>query len=327
MQFQYSAGAFIYRKANGKVLFLILKKIKRGTENKGRIVEYDLPKGHIEKGESAEQAALREIKEETGLSVLLVPHFRESTRYFFYENGQKVFKQVGFFIARSPGEKVSVSKEHIGYEWQELGPATQKLKHKDLVKLMAKVGDYISRLEAMQQLNRAYAMLPDNAKDWQLSKTLVPGEGRLDSGIMVVGQAPGRNEDMERRPFIGRSGKLLDRLLRKGGISRSKVYITSVVQFFPPENRLPNSDEVRLCRPFLERQIGIVKPRYMILLGNLSSSEIAGMGEVQKNHGRIIEVKGIKCLITFHPAAALRFRGNEQLMVDDFRKLRGLIAK
>ncbi|MDE1851728.1 MAG: NUDIX domain-containing protein [Candidatus Micrarchaeota archaeon] len=327
MQFQYSAGAFVYRKASGKIQFLILQKIKRGTEDMGRVIEYDLPKGHIEKGESAEQAAVREIKEETGLSVSLAPYFRESTKYFFYENRQKVFKQVKFFIARATDEKVSISKEHIGYEWQELEAAMQKLKHKDLVKLMTKVGDYISRLEDMAQLNKEYSILPESAKGWQLSKTLVPGEGRLDSSIMVIGQAPGRNEDLERRPFIGRSGRLLDRLLRKGGLNRSKVYITSAVQFFPPENRLPTTDEVSACRPFLERQIAIVKPRYMILLGNLSSSEIAGIGEVQKNHGKIVEVKGIKCLITFHPAAALRFHGNEKLMVDDFRKLRQLIAK
>ncbi|MDE1823072.1 MAG: NUDIX domain-containing protein [Candidatus Micrarchaeota archaeon] len=327
MLFQYSAGAFIYKKSNGKVLFLVLQKIRRGTEHNEKRLEYDLPKGHIEKGESAEQAAIREIKEEAGLSVSLVPYFHEATKYFFYENRQKIFKQVKFFIAKAGNDKVRISDEHTGYEWQEYGPAAQKLKHKDLVKLLGKVYDYIKRTEAMEELNRRYAELPHGAKGWQLSKNLVPGEGRLDSQLMVIGQAPGKNEDIKQRPFVGRSGMLLDKLLKKGGFNRSKVYIMNVVQFFPPENRMPTDAEVELCRPFLEEQISLIKPRYMILLGNLASMTVAGIGEVQSNHGKIIEKSGIKCLITFHPAAALRFRGNEELMISDFRKLKQDIAK
>ena len=315
---EYSAGAFVYMRRGGEIIFLLLEK------NNG---EYDLPKGHIEKGESAEQAAIREIKEETGIEAVLDRFFLMSTEYFFFNGRKRIAKSVKFFLCEVHSDRVSISKEHKGYAWCDYETAMKKLKYKNLKALLATVMDYISRESAMEKVNKEYADLPKNAGSWELSKKLVPGEGRLDAKLMIIGQAPGANEDELLRPFIGRSGLLLDSLLRKVRIDRKDAYITSVVQFFPAGNRLPSKREVEICRPFLEKQIDIIRPRYVITLGNLSSSTLLGAGEVEKNHGKLIDKDGMTCLVTFHPAAALRFKDNYGLMLSDFRKLRGRMGK
>ena len=189
------------------------------------------------------------------------------------------------------------------------------------------ISECLNMKTAIERINKEYAGLAKSSSDWGLSKNFVPGEGRLDAKLMIIGQAPGANEDEQLRPFVGRSGKLLDLLLRKVGIKRGDTYITSVVQFFPPGNRLPSKKEVAMCKPFLERQIDTIGPRYMIVLGNLSAGTVLGIGEVAKNHGKLIDKNGRTCLITFHPAAALRFKDNYGLMLSDFRKLRERMGK
>ncbi|MDE1860464.1 MAG: NUDIX domain-containing protein [Candidatus Micrarchaeota archaeon] len=312
MEFQFSAGAFVYMKKGSELRFLLLLKSNG---------EYDLPKGHIEKGESAEAAAIREIKEETGLTVSLVPFFRAQTQYFFYERKKKVLKRVKFFLAETDTEKVVISYEHKGYEWANYDEAVIKLKFKDLVRLMPVVREYIARLEAIKVINGEYAMLPSKSGSWNLSKRLVPGEGRLDAQIVLLGQAPGRTEDSTGRPFVGRSGMLLTALLKKAGLRRENLYITSAVQFFPPENRIPTDDEIELCHPFLIRQLEVIKPRIVVLLGNVACGAMLGMSEVNQNHGRTVKKDGVDYFITFHPAAALRFKDTHALMEQDFMSL------
>ncbi len=311
-RFEYSAGAFVYRMEGGRIMLLVLRK-QNG--------EYDLPKGHIEEGEHSEGAAKREIKEETGLDVGFVPFFHRDTKYFFYKDQQRIAKGVRFFLANVTAGKVRISHEHRGYEWLTPERTAERLGYKDLVPLIPQVAEYIRRFEAMERINRDYSALPRTVRGWDLSRRFVPGEGRLDANIMLVGQAPGANEDETGRPFVGRSGKLLDSVLRRAHIRREDAYILSAVQFFPPKNRLPAPKEVSLCRPFFERQLELIKPRYVVLLGNLASASVLGIGQVEKNHGRIISRDGIKYLITFHPAAALRFRDKIALMDRDFDRL------
>jgi DNA polymerase len=315
---EYSAGAFVYRLYRGDALFLVLKK-KNG--------EYDLPKGHIEKGENSGAAARREILEETGLDARFDGFFSETTRYFFFRKGTRVYKQVRFYLCRTETAAVKISKEHTAYEWCDYDTAVEKLKFKDLVELMPRVKEYIRRKARIEEINSEYARLPQKTDGWNLSRRFVPGEGRLDAKLMLIGQAPGANEDEQLRPFIGRSGLLLDSILKRVGISRNGVYITSVVQFFPPKNRLPSRREVELCKPLLLRQMDVITPQYVVTLGNLAAESVLGMGRVEKNHGKIISRDGIKYLITFHPAAALRFNANIALMDDDFKKLKNEMKK
>ena len=196
-----------------------------------------------------------------------------------------------------------------------------KERYKDIVQLMPRVIEYIRRKKAMKEINDEYSRLPKLVKGWNLSTRFVPGEGRLDAKLMLIGQAPGANENLQLRPFIGRSGKLLDSALDKSHISRRDVYITSVVQFFPPKNRMPTPKEVELCKSFLFRQIELIRPRCAVLLGNLASESVLSIGKVKKNHGKEILRDGIRYFITLHPAAALRFKKNKISMISDFGKL------
>jgi DNA polymerase len=317
MKFEFSAGAFVYRIKNNssRLLFLISPK-----------GDLDIPKGHIERKENAFEAAHREIKEETGLEVRFVPYFKKINRYFFYEGKEKIMKTVTLFLAEASKDTITISWEHSGYKWLDHNSAIGELKYKDMKELVPKVFEYISRLKAIKALNNKYMQLA-KGKDWNLSRRFVPGEGPLDAEIMIIGQAPGNNEDIEQRPFIGRSGRLLEKLLRHAGIKRNEVYITSAVQFYPPKNRVPSNEEISRCRPFLLRQIEILKPRFIIVLGNVALSTLLGMNAIGPLHGKSVSKDGVIYLLTYHPAAALRFSRIKKLMEKDFEDFQLLIKR
>jgi len=316
MRFEFSAGAIIYKIEGDNVKFLFL------ISPKG---DLDIPKGHIEKGEDSYSAAKREIKEESGLDVNFIPYFKYVNKYFFYENKEKILKTVTIFIAKvGENSKVKISWEHKGYKWLTFEEAIKEVNYKDMKVLLSAVNDYIQRYEAMEQLNKEYRKLSD-LKGWNLSKRFVPGEGPLNAKIMLIGQAPGNEEDKQQRPFVGRSGKLLDEILKKSKIKRSEIYITSAVQFFPPANRVPTAKEIELCKPFLEKQIGIIKPKFIILLGSVASKTTLGVENVDENHGKTVKKEGITYFITYHPAAALRFPEIKKRMYEDFEKFKKII--
>ncbi len=317
MKFEFSAGAAIYREDPEKgIVFLLLMKPNN---------EYDIPKGHIEEGETPEIAAKREITEETGLDVDFIPGFSTVTRYFFYKNKERVLKRNRIFLVKVSSPKVKISEEHKGFDWLTYEEILNRIKYKNTRKMFAEVLDYIGRYNEVRKINDEYSRLPEKSRKWDLSSRLVPGEGPLNAKVMLIGQAPGRFEDEALRPFIGRAGKVLSAVLSKARLKRDKVYITSVVQFFPPENRMPTDREVELCLPFLKRQIEAIKPSFIITLGSLSSRVLAGVNSVDKEHGKIIEENGITYMVTFHPAAALRFRRCYDIMLSDFRKFSGII--
>jgi uracil-DNA glycosylase family 4 len=154
-------------------------------------------------------------------------------------------------------------------------------------------------------------------------KHAVPGEGSLTSGIFFVGEAPGKNEDEQGRPFVGLSGKFLDKLLEKGGLSRSGIFVTGSVKCRPPKNRTPKNDELKICREnWLNRQIEIINPRLIVLLGRVALKQLLGEeGNLEKIHGQVRQSNGRKCFITFHPAAAMRFPKVRRKMERDLVKV------
>lgn len=318
MKREFSAGFVVYSEDAGRLgkpgrrMFLFL------VREDGAL---DMPKGLIEKGESALVAALRESKEEAGLSLERVPSFKTGYSFFKRENGELVRKHVTLFLAKVPvGTRIRISWEHKGYKWLDFNDALKKL-YKDEVEAITMANDYIGRIDEMDAINREYSRLPEG-RGWSLSKRLVSGEGPLNSEVMVIGQAPGRFEDQSGRPFIGASGKLLDRLLRLAGLKREDVYITSVVQFFPPKNRKPSDEEIRMCVPFLKRQIGVIRPKVVVLLGAVSAGTLAGRGKVMSEHGTFVEKDGITYFVTLHPAAGVRLKKNVPVLEDDFRLLK-----
>ena len=149
---------------------------------------------------------------------------------------------------------------------------------------------------------------------WRQRKNAVLGEGNLDAAVMLVGEAPGYWEDLNGRPFVGAAGKILDDMLSRAGISRSAVYITNVVKCRPPENRDPRTSEIETCTPYLDRQIEIIKPKFIVTLGRHAASYILSKAGIEtegitKIHGRVYEANllGSEVFMVpmYHPAAAL----------------------
>ncbi len=319
MLFEFSAGVIVYNYRGGKRRFLFLKKKDF----------LDVPKGHIEKGERALDAAIRETREEAGLSVAPDLFFRHEIIYWRVKDKEKIKKHVTFFLARVGDDaKVKISHEHEDYVWLTFEESMEKMSFKNQKEVAADANSYIDKLEAMEALNKEYAELPKKHASWGLSGTFVPGQGNLNAAVMFVGQAPGRTEDEKREPFVGAAGQLLSKLINRAGLKRENAYITSIVQFFPPDNRLPTEEEAGHCMPFLKRQIGIVGPKLIVALGNFASQNLVGIGEVVFNHGRIVKSEGYGCevFITLHPAAAVRIKANLPTIEKDFDKLKGMLS-
>lgn len=149
----------------------------------------------------------------------------------------------------------------------------------------------------------------------------VPGEGPLNAKLFFIGEAPGAQEDETGSPFVGRSGKLLISMIEEIGLSREDVFISSILNCRPPKNRAPKRSEIKLCRPYVEKQIELINPRTIVLLGRIAIASMVGPWKVTESHGRFFEAKGRTYFMTFHPAAALRSSGVKDLMRDDFRIL------
>ena len=143
---------------------------------------------------------------------------------------------------------------------------------------------------------------------------VVFGEGDPHAGLMVVGEGPGREEDLQGRPFVGRSGQLLDKLLaEEAGLGRPDVYIANVVKCRPPNNRDPLPDEIASCRPYLDQQVAAIAPAVVLTLGTFATRALLGTSEgITRLRGRTYPYPGPSQAVvvpTFHPAAALRGGG------------------
>ena len=321
VKFEFSAGIIVYKIADNTRYYLFL------DVGGGR---YGPPKGHIEKGENALEAAKRETLEEAGISVVPDKYFKRKIRYWFMNENEKVNKTVTAFLAEADKDaKVKISHEHNDFTWMTLDEVRKKVHYRSWIPVILAADSYLNKLDSIKKINEEYSKIPQAAKNWELSKRFVPGEGPADAKIVVVGQAPGRNEDIELRPFIGMAGKLLTHLLKLAGLNRENVYIMSVVQFFPPENRIPTDEEVGLCKPLLYKQTGVIKPKLVIALGNLACSTLTGKTNVMNIHGTVAKSKehNVNVFLTLHPAAAVRIKSNMPIIEEDFRKLKKTIAE
>ncbi len=161
---------------------------------------------------------------------------------------------------------------------------------------------------------------------------LVFADGAPDARLMFVGEAPGRDEDIQGKPFVGRSGQLLDRMLTAIGLDRSKAYIANVVPWRPPGNRDPTPQETTICRPFIERQIELVNPSILVCLGARSAQALLGVTDgILKLRGRWLdhEIGGrrIRAMATLHPAYLLRQPVQKRLAWRDFRAIRAALEE
>lgn len=149
----------------------------------------------------------------------------------------------------------------------------------------------------------------------------VPGEGLSDAEIMLVGEAPGFNEDKQGRPFVGAAGRFLEELLGVAGLTRSQVFITNVIKHRPPNNRDPLPDELAACRPYLDRQIELINPRVIVTLGRFSLGTFFPGSMISKVHGEVRQQEGRYFFHLYHPAAALHQDKLRQTLLDDMKKL------
>lgn len=152
---------------------------------------------------------------------------------------------------------------------------------------------------------------------------VVFGEGNPKAGLFVIGEAPGADEDAQARPFVGRSGQLLDKILLAVGFERKEVYIGNIIKCRPPGNRNPLSDEIACCMPWLTEQLDIVQPKMLLLLGRVAANTILGnnlsMGAMR---GRVIQWNRFDCMVTYHPAALLRNPNWKRPCWEDVQMLR-----
>jgi len=164
---------------------------------------------------------------------------------------------------------------------------------------------------------------------YKTRKNAVPGEGGFKKKIMFVGEAPGRREDELGRPFVGAAGKFLDELLASIKLSREDVYITNIVKCRPPGNRDPTDEEIKLCSPYLDRQIAVMKPRVICPLGRFSARYILEkfgfeMDKISKIQGKVFEGE-ILILPMYHPAAALYHQNLKTELYKSFEVLKSLL--
>jgi len=147
------------------------------------------------------------------------------------------------------------------------------------------------------------------------------GKGPAGADIMIIGEAPGRDEDIQGIPFVGRAGKKLSEMFSAAGISENDVFITNVVKCRPPGNRNPEPVEMKRCRTYLLKQIEIIQPEVIVLLGNIALSLVTGTPSgITKMRGKSFEYLSYKAIPTFHPAYVLRNPGSEKIVVEDFKK-------
>lgn len=186
--------------------------------------------------------------------------------------------------------------------------------------------DKVTKQQQLDQIAADIAknnVCPDLAKN---AKHLVMGDGSLDSDVVFIGEAPGKNEDEQGLPFVGAAGKFLNEMLADIGLRRQDVYITNTVKYRPPNNRDPLPEEKAAFLPYLQQQLNVIKPKLIVTLGKHGMETFLPGLKISQIHGQPKRVRGLVIMPLFHPAAALYNGGMRQTLMDDFRKIPKTLA-
>ena len=197
------------------------------------------------------------------------------------------------------------------------------------IKRISKISTYIftgTKSEKLAKLKKKIQLI----KNCDLKKSasnIVFGDGNINSKIMIIGEGPGANEDKEGKPFVGRAGKLLNKMLEAIQLDRSKVYISNVVNYRPPENRKPTEIEIKRYLPYLKSHIEIINPKILLLLGSTALNTLVGDDEViSKARGKWIEknigTAKLWVIASFHPAFLMRQPEQKKLAWIDLKMIR-----
>lgn len=173
----------------------------------------------------------------------------------------------------------------------------------------------------LKALDEALAGI-DACRACELGETrinVVPGAGSPTARVMLIGEAPGRNEDVKGEPFVGAAGKVLDQLLARIGLERDEVFITSILKCRPPRNRNPKADEIEACTPWLERQLEAIGPDILVTMGNFATRFILHTKEpITQLRGKVYDIDTYKVIPTYHPAAVIYDRSKTEVLEQDF---------
>jgi uracil-DNA glycosylase family 4 len=181
----------------------------------------------------------------------------------------------------------------------------------------------LDRIKDLEQLKQ-YCLQCQSCKLGNNS-TVVFGEGNPTARLMLVGEAPGSEEERQQRPFVGAAGKLLNKILTASGIHREEIYITNIVKCRPPQNRDPQKEEADRCFVYLARQIELIQPKLIVCLGSLATKYLVHQGaKVTSVRGEVFVKGGISIIPTYHPAALLRDASKKKPVWKDFQMIYSL---
>ncbi len=188
-----------------------------------------------------------------------------------------------------------------------------------------------SKREQLDELN-AYWKENSTCKLKATATQAVFGDGSAESKIIFIGEAPGKNEDLQGIPFIGAAGKFLSEMLSKIGMKREDIYITNIVKYRPPNNRDPEPEEKKACSVWLYKEISIINPKLIIFLGRHSMNDFFPDGKISELHGKLLVKKFAHIPVTnflplYHPAAALYNGGMRETLLKDFKKIPKALEK
>ncbi len=155
----------------------------------------------------------------------------------------------------------------------------------------------------------------------------VPGAGNMNAELMFIGEAPGEEEDRQGLPFVGKAGQQLDKMIKAMQFEREEVFIGNIVKCRPPANRVPQNNETSQCLPYLERQIELIQPRIIVLLGSTPLSQLTGARSINRAHGQWYEVYGIPAVPTFHPSFLLRSPAKKKEAWEDLKQVMRYLGK
>jgi uracil-DNA glycosylase len=160
-----------------------------------------------------------------------------------------------------------------------------------------------------------------------LESSLVLGEGSLSAQVFFIGEAPGLNEDREKRPFVGRSGKLLRLNIQEIGLKEDDFYISNIVKRRPPDNRDPKKEEIKAYLPYLKKEIEIIDPVLVVLLGRFSANCFFSDIKISRDQGQLFNLHSRFFIPVLHPAASFRSRKNKEGFIDSFQKIKHFLEE
>ena len=212
-------------------------------------------------------------------------------------------------------------------------PGVNDLRH-NYIKQLKDIGEseiYLSEpCDIFMTLEEFYDKIKD-CNECPLGETrtnIVIGVGNSHSKLMFIGEAPGRDEDLQGEPFVGRAGKLLDKILASVNFTREEVYIANILKCRPPNNRDPDAEEIEQCLPYLNKQIDLIKPQIICCLGRVATQVLLNIkGTLGKLRENDYEYRGIRVFITYHPAALLRSGEYKRPTWEDMKRIRRYYLK